>query len=175
MSHFASNGRRPELEVELLDLVELVELLMPGKRLDPGLDRACLGRLGAEAVDELLHLFALLLVVLAGLLVDLLFHQDLVVELLRAARDLAHLAAVDDHGMGRDAVHEVAVVGDDDHLVPPGAQELGEPADRNDVEVVRGLVEEQQVRLGHEHLGQVQPHLVSAGERRRVACRNHRS
>ena len=83
---FGLEGRGPELEVEVLDLLELVELLVPCKRLDARLDRAGLGGLGAEAVDELLHLFAFLLVVLARLLVDLLFQQDLVVELLRAAR-----------------------------------------------------------------------------------------
>ena len=169
MSHLASKGADRNLKSSDLDLFELVELLVPCKRLDARLDRAGLGRLGAEAVDELLHFFALLFVVLARLFVDLFFQQDLVVELLRVAGDLPHLAAVDDHGMGRDAVHELAVVGDDDHLVPPGAQELREPADRDDVEVVRGLVEQQQVRLGHQHLGKVQAHLVAAGQRRGMA------
>ena len=63
-------------------------------------------------------------------------------------------------------VEEVAVVADDDHRRRAFQQELFEPLGGLDVEVVRRLVEDHQVRLGQQQLGQHQAVLLAAAEGR---------
>ena len=117
----------------------------------------CLGRLRAEAVDELLHLLD------AGLgPLDLrLFLLD--GERLRAlegvvvARVETQLLVVEVGDRVADRVQEVAVVGDDDEGAPEVAQVAFDPLDRCDVEVVRRLVEQQQVGIGKERLREQHP------------------
>ena len=57
-------------------------------------------------------------------------------------------------------------MGDDDDRPLELAQEFLEPADREDVEVVRGLVEEEDIRRACEDLRQQHPELEAAGEGR---------
>ena len=66
---------------------------------------------------------------------------------------------------GRHIVEEAVVVTDDDDRAPKAAQELLQPPDREDVEVVGGLVEEQRVRCARQHLGQQNPQTEAAGQR----------
>jgi len=66
--------------------------------------------------------------------------------------------------MGRDAVHEVAVVSDQDQFALPCPQLLAKPADRNDVKIIRRLVKEKEVRLRDKHLCKVQADLIPSGE-----------
>ena len=61
-------------------------------------------------------------------------------------------------------VQEPAVVGDDHVGRRVPAQEAGQPADRLDVEVVRGLVEEQQIPRRGEERGQRDPAALPAGQ-----------
>ena len=71
--------------------------------------------------------------------------------------------------LGDDLVEEVAVVADDDHRHRLPRQVVLEPLGRLDVEVVRGLVQEHQVGALQQQLGEHQPRLLAAGERRRRA------
>ena len=64
--------------------------------------------------------------------------------------------------MGGDGVDEVAVVADEQQGAAPAHQVLLEPGDRVDVEVVGGLVEDQQVGLGDQQCGQRHPHPPTA-------------
>ncbi len=122
-----------------------------------------LGRLGAETVDEGLHVGALGGDALggAGLLHGLLgADAD---KLVVAAGGEADLAVVE-VGDGLDgAVEQAAVVADDD----AGAGEAGdvalEPEGGLEVEVVGGLVEQQQVGGGEQGGGQGDAHAPAAG------------
>ena len=71
-------------------------------------------------------------------------------------------AAVELEDPARDVVEEVAVVGDDQDRAGIGAQVSLEPGGRLGVEVVRGLVEEQEVRLLEQQLAQRDAALLAA-------------
>jgi hypothetical protein len=64
--------------------------------------------------------------------------------------------------VGGDVVQEALVVGDDDGAAGVGVQELLQPADGQDVQVVGGLVQQQQVGPTHQHLGQQHAQLEPA-------------
>ena len=64
-----------------------------------------------------------------------------------------------------DGVEEVAVVRDEDHGVRVRAQVLLEPVAGVEVEMVGGLVEQQQVGPAEQQLGQRDAHLPAARER----------
>src|SRR5690606_27781942 len=66
------------------------------------------------------------------------------------ARIRAQAPAIELDDAGRDAVEEAPVVRDDDQRAAQAAQQLFEPGDRFDVEVVGRLVEQQQVRIGYQ-------------------------
>ena len=157
-------GRLREAEIEVPHVGKLLEALVAGQRLDARLHGARLGGLRPEPRDERLRLLPLLLVVSPGLLVDLLLLEDLPVELLRAAGHLPHPGAVDRHRVGRDAVHEIPVVGDHQERPPPAAQEAAQPPDGDDVQVVGRLVEQEEVGGGKEGPGEVEADLVAAGQ-----------
>ncbi len=55
-------------------------------------------------------------------------------------------------------------MGDDDEGAPEVAQVAFEPLDRGDVEVVRRLVEQEQVGIGEERLREQHPQAEAAGE-----------
>ena len=65
---------------------------------------------------------------------------------------------------GTDTVEEKAVVGDHQQRLIAPAEETLQPLDHLKVEVVRRLVEDQQVGLGDEHIGQCHALLLSARE-----------
>ena len=65
---------------------------------------------------------------------------------------------------GDHPVQEVPVVGHDDHGALVGGQEVLEPPERLQVEVVGRLVEEQQVRSQQQQAGQGRPHAPASRE-----------
>ncbi len=67
-------------------------------------------------------------------------------------------------GAGRDAVEEVAVVGDDQAGAGPSSQEAFQPLQHLQIEVVGRLVEEEQIRVGEEGLGEGNAGLLAAAE-----------
>ena len=141
-----------------LDAFDLVELF------DPALHLLGLGGLVAEAVDEGFEMVdAILLVAVSG------FELGAAVGFLReifvviAGVEIG--AAIPDF---EDAVHgdveEIAVVGDQDKGVWIVLQILFEPVARFEVEVVGGLIEQQQIGLGQQELGETDAHLPAAGK-----------
>ena len=74
------------------------------------------------------------------------------------------LAQLQLEGLGDDPVEEVAVVAGDQDRAGVGAEELLEPLDAEQVEVVGRLVEQEQVVLEGEQAAQGQPHRPAAGE-----------
>ncbi len=72
--------------------------------------------------------------------------------------------------MRADLVHEVAVVRHDYHRVVEIIEEVLQPCDRFQVQVVRRLVEEKDVRVAEERLRQEHAHLLPALELPHRAC-----
>ena len=139
-------------------LLELVDLLHARLRL------ARLRRVGAEALHERLELLDLLLggrVLLLGALPVLVLLLD---EVLVVARVDGDRLVVDVRHVGDHLVEEVAVVGDDDERPAVLDEERLEPPDRLEVEVVRGLVEQEHVGLAEEHLRDEHAELVAGGQ-----------
>jgi hypothetical protein len=66
--------------------------------------------------------------------------------------------------VGADAVEEVAVVGDGDEGAFETAEEILEPVDGVEVEVVGGLVEEQRLGFSEESLGEEDADFLAALE-----------
>ena len=134
------------------------------ERLQAALRLARLRRLRAEALDEGLHVrdLALLLLVQRALLRELrgarLLERAVVAAIDRRLLVLDVDDAVDD------AVEELAIVRDQQQRAGIVAQPALEPDDRVEVEVVGGLVEQQQVRRTHQRLRDVEPHAPAAGE-----------
>ena len=75
---------------------------------------------------------------------------------------VAQPAPMDEHGRVRDFVQKAAVVGDDEHGALPRRQEELEPRECVHVEVVGGLVEEEQVGLGEERERERDSHAPTA-------------
>ena len=145
----------------LLDL--LGDRLHARQRLDAALRLGRLRGLGLEAGDERLDVAALVVLLLLELEVEALLLAPRLLELVVAAgveRELA-LGQVQDRADG--AVQQVAVVADDQHGVRVVAQVVLEPQRAFEVEVVGGLVEQQQVGLGEQHGGQRHAHAPAAG------------
>ena len=151
-------------ELQVFGLLQLVLFFHLGQGFNPGLDHVGQPGFGPEPGDEQADLLFAALVVEPGLFVDLLILGDAVVVLFRVAFDLSGLFAVNAHGVGHQLVHEPPVVGDQHQLMGPGEQKILDPADGGDVQVVGGLVQQQQVRFRDQHLGQVEPHLEAAGK-----------
>ena len=127
---------------------QLVQQLPAARRL------AGLRLVGREAADEVLQFLDLLLGLLVLVLYELLDElAGLVPEVVVADVHL-YLAVVYVHDVRADVVEEVAVVADHEHGALVVHEEVLEPDDALEVEVVRGLVEQDDVRLAEERLGQ---------------------
>ena len=139
------------------------------ERLDPALRLARLGGLGAEAADVVFHVrdVALLLVEHRLLLQQAL--AALALEVGIAAGVEVELLLLDVGDVGDAGVEELAVVRDQEQRAAIVAQPGLEPDHRVEVEVVGGLVEQQQVRAAHQRLRQVQAHAPATGEVRHRA------
>ena len=140
-----------------LDAVDLVELLLA--RL--GLPRP---RAGAEAGHEALHAGDL-----GALLVDRAAQRELAGGLLAAplvpgAGEEAPAPALELEHRGPDRLEEPAVVRDEHDGRVEALEALLEPLERRDVEVVRRLVEEQEVGVAREGPGERGPRELAAGE-----------
>src|SRR5215210_1439122 len=160
---------RPGRDVDL-DLVEL-DVLVVGEQLLVGADARL--RLRVPGLRARPHPFEL-----AGeraapcrlrLLLDrqprlLLFEPGGVVALERQP-----LAAVELEDPAGDVVEEVAIVGDGDDGALVGLEEALEPRHRLRVEVVRRLVEQEQVRGGEQEPAERDAAALTAGQRRHVA------
>ena len=63
-----------------------------------------------------------------------------------------------------DALQEVSVVGDDDESARPGVEEVLHRGEHVRVDVVRRLVEDDDIGFGHEQHQKLEPALLSTGE-----------
>jgi len=140
------------------DPLHAVELLL--LRLGLG----SLGGLGAEAGDEALELLHLaLLGAVGGELAGVAGGGFLEVVVVVPAVGV-HPVVADLEDLADDRVEEGAVVADEQEGAAVPAEVALEPAEALEVEVVGGLVEEEQVRLGGEEPGEVGTHHPAAAE-----------
>ena len=145
-------GQDDELLFNLLDLADALLRL------------GCLGGLVAKLVDEDLHVgdVALLGSALGAHLLQV------VLALLKVAAVVAGVgghAAVLEGGHVVDAgVHEGAVMADDEDGAIVVGDKAAQPLDTLEVQVVGGLVQQQQVGVAQEELCQRDAHLPAAGE-----------
>ena len=137
---------------QLLD-GELVQQLAAGSGL------LGLGLVGGESGDKLLEFLDLVLVALV-LLLDEVLHQlgGLVPEVVVAHVHL-DLVVVDVHDVGAHGVEEVTVVADHDDSAVVVQQEVVEPLHGGNVQVVGGLVQQQDVGVAEQGLCQQHLHL----------------
>ena len=130
--------------------------------LDLGLHHGGLGRLVAEPLDDFFQLFLFLGLVFLRALGHFLFFGDGLPEFFHRSFHLADLVAENACGVGADLVHKMMVVGDQQNLALPAAQDSAEPAHGDDVQVVGGLVQQEHVGFCGQHFCQVQPNLETA-------------
>ena len=158
-------GRHGEAELEGRGVhVRRGDALHARQRLEAALRLARLGGLGAEALDEGLHVADLALLArvqrrLLGQLGGALLLEGRIVATVGARPPVLD---VDD--AVADAVEELAIVRDQQQRAGIGAQPALEPEDGVDVEMVGGLVEQQQVGAAHERARHVDAHPPAAGK-----------
>ena len=159
-AHRAGELQVKRTVVHLIDLYghHLLQLLDAALHLDG------LGGLVAETLYEGLDVGYLLLLVLVGpkLLGTAFFPQQEVFVVLHLV--VIDLAAGNLQRTRRDIVDEGPVVADEHHGTGTRLQELFEPLDGLDVEVVGRLIEQQHVRMLQEELGQFDAHAPAARE-----------
>ena len=165
----AGAGRLQELEPERAPAVirrEHAALLDPLDLLEPRLRLLRLRRLVPEPLDEALEPRELLGLTFGGLRLVQVARGLLAPPHVPGAGEVDRLAALElEHG-GRHRFEEPAVVCDEDDRRIERAQHLFQPFERLDVEVVRRLVEEQQVGLRRERARERGARQLAAGEGR---------
>ena len=122
-----------------------------------------LGGLGPEALDEAVDVRHLALLTLVG---RLLLGEPLGALALEGGivpRIEGQSLALQVQGVLHHRVQEVPVVGDQDQGAPIGLEPALQPDDRVQVQVVGGLVEQEQVRAAHQGARQGEPHTPTAG------------
>src|SRR3569832_392988 len=90
-------------------------------------------------------------------------HLVLLVVLEVALEPFDVAVALEGKNVRRDAVEEPAIMADDDGAAGEVLPRLFERAQRLDVEIVGGLVEQQEVRTGAQHLGKMHAGALAAG------------
>ena len=118
-----------------------------------------LGLIGGETLDEQLQFFDLLLVLLVLVADHGLDHLGGLVPEVVVTDVHLDLAVVDIHSVGADGVQEVAVVGDSDDHAGEVQQEVFQPVDGFNVQVVGGLVQHDDVGIAEQGLSQQDLHL----------------
>jgi hypothetical protein len=136
------------------------------QHLQPRLRLACLGRLGAEPVDEGLQMLALFVLLFLGFLLQDHLFPPLTVETVITAAVEGQLALVEMGDAVDRIVQKVAVVRDQYHLVRIAGDIVFQPERAFQVEIVGGLVEKQEVGFRKEHRSQCDAHAPAAGKGR---------
>ena len=168
--HLVARARRDaEFELHHLALLGQLDLFDLVERLDAALHLRGLGGVGPEAVDEALLLGEHgLLAREGGLLIGLADGALALVEIVVAGVG-DDFAGVDLGDLRDDAVHELAIVRGHQQRAGIGLEELLQPDDGFDVEVIGRLVHQQHVGTAEQHARQRHAHFPAAGERADIA------
>ena len=155
---------RRERELERAVGVRGRDPLHPLERLDPALRLLRLRRLGPEAVDERLQVRDLPLLFHVGRLLQRELLRALALELRIVAAVGLQLPRIEMDDPVDDAVEKIAVVRDEQQRPGVAREPVLEPQHGVEVEVIGGLVEEQEVRAAHQGLREIEPHPPAARE-----------
>jgi len=134
------------------------------QRLDPALGLTGLGGLGLEPCDVAFHVRTLRLLLLERLL---LLGQALGTRTFErgvAATVEGDLLLFDVGDVVDHSIEEIPVVGNQQQSALVALEEVFQPQDRIEVQVVGWFVEQQQVRGAHQRLGQVKAHAPATGK-----------
>src|SRR5215471_16608851 len=157
--------RLAEIELDDLALLRQLDLLYLLQRLDAALHLRGLRRMRGEALDEpLLFREHRLLACIRGLAVRLANRALALVEIVVAGVG-GDFAAVDLGNPRADAIHELAVVRRHQQRAGALLEKRFEPDDRLDVQMVRRLLHQQDVRLAEQHARHRDAHLPAARQR----------
>ena len=118
-----------------------------------------LGLVGGEALNEQLQFLDFFLVLLVLVPDHSLDHLAGFIPEVVVAHVHLDLAVVDIHGVGADGIQEVPVVGDGDDHAGEVQQEILQPVDGLDIQVVGGLVQHDNIRVSEKRLGKEHLHL----------------
>ena len=160
----ALEGGFAETELEVPEGVQFFLLFHLVQRFDPGLDKVGQARFGPEAGNEQLDFLAAALVIQPRFFIDFFVLGDLIVIFSGVSGDFTGFTTMEADDVGDGLIHERAVMGDQQELSRPGLQKLDHPANGGDIQVVGRFVQQEQIGLRYEHLGQIEPDLVAAGE-----------
>ncbi len=168
--HLVARARRnAEFEFDHLAALRQLDLFDFVERFDAALHLRGFGGVGAEAVDEALLLGEHgLLARESGLLIGLADGALALVEIVIAGVG-DDLAGVDFGDLRNDAVHEFAIVRGHQERAGIRLEELLQPDDGFEVEVIGGLVHQQHVGASEQHARQRHAHFPAAGERADIA------
>ena len=143
---------------------QTVQLTLPSTRL------LCLDA-RPIAADVLLRLFDLRLLLLVGAQesrATVILHAHIVRVVARVRR---HLGVIELQYPRCNAVEEVAVMRDQEDAAAIGLEEFLEPLDHADVEMVRRLIEEEEVRLAQERLRQADTRRLPTRKVAHILCK----
>ena len=162
--HAAGGRRLREFEVNHRLFIRNLDALDFFQLFNPRLHLLGLARLVAEAVDESLKVLDLVALVAPGsheLGTALVFLREVfcVVALVDGEALVPYL-----HGAVDGDVEKVAVVGDQDVAEGVSLEVVLEPVACFEIQVIRGLVQKQEIGLGQQQLGQRDAHLPAARE-----------
>src|SRR5699024_2006401 len=156
---------RAEINIRILsagrfDLIQLdfLQRTLSGGRL------FTLGSVGTETGNKFLQFLDLLFFFLIGFLH--LFYQQLAglkPEVVISCVQL-NLSVIDIGNLCTNLVQEITVVGNDDYRVVKIDQELLQPLDRIQIQVVGGLIEKQDIRISEQRAGKKHFDLLASGQ-----------
>ena len=157
-------GRLLELELEFGIGQHRRDAFHALQRLHAALRLLGLGRLGLEAVDELLQVGDLLLLLGIGRLLQRELLRAQLLEGAVVAAVARQLLVLDVQGDARHRIQKLAVVADHDQRAGVALQPAFQPHQRVQVQVVGGFIQQQQIAGGHQRARQLQAHAPAARE-----------
>ncbi len=155
---------RRERELERTVGVRGRDPLHAFERLDPALRLLRLRGLGPEAIDERLQMGDLPLLLHVGRLLQRELLRALPLELRIVAGVGLELPRVEVDDPVDHAVEKIAVVRDEQQRSRIAREPVLEPQHGVEIEVIGGLVEQQEVRAAHQGLREIEPHSPAARE-----------
>ena len=136
----------------------------PRQCLDAALRLTRLGGLGAKTLDEAFQMRALALLLFKHRLLHRQLGGALALEIrIAASVELEH-AGFDMDDMGDHRVEKIAVVRDQQQRAWVALEPAFQPDHRVQIEVVGGLVQQQQIGAAHQRLRQIQAHAPATGK-----------
>ena len=169
-SHLLTGARwNAKLELHHVAFLGQLDFLNLVERLDAALHLRRFGGMRFKAIDETLLFCQHRLLTGEGRLLIGLANGPLTLVKIVIAGVRDDLAGIDLRDLGHQPVHEFAVVRSHQERAWKGLEKLFQPDDGFDIEVVGGLIHQEDIGPSEEHAGQRHAHFPSARKRADVA------